>query len=596
MSLLDFLPLLAGIGMFLYGMDMLAKAIERLAGARLEKILESLTNNKWKGLALGTGVTAVIQSSAATTITVIGFVNAGMMGLAQAIPVVFGANIGSTATAQILRLGDLNAGGVILSLLKPSTFAPALIIAGAAINLIAKKRQTKNVAMLLMGFGLLFFGMTTMEETLSPLQDVPAFQQIFTSFENPVLGILAGTLLTCLIQSSSAAVGILQALTATGSVTFATCFPMLLGINIGKCFTVILASFGTSKDSKRVVVVHLLFNIFGAVLFAVIFYTLNAFLHFGFLQNVLTRGNVADLHTGFNLIVALILMPAIQLLISISKKFVPEKEEPRESFSLDYLDEHFQRNPQLAMDQCKKVIDSMGRHIQENLKITSRLLSEGYIQKEFDQLQENEHFLDLCETGISDYLIQTTHHTLTEDESHLATELLHAVSEFERIGDYCVRIAETIQYMSNNDIHFTEAGMHDADLVLEAIRTLVDQTFAAFSTEESDVLDTIEPLNEVIDQITELLNNNHVERLRNGDCTVTSGISFIELLNNSGQIARHCSNIGVYIIQRQKVFESFDRHAYLKELRRGSSPAYQKYYEEYRDRFLRPLEDKNGSY
>ena len=587
-SLLEYLPLFAGVGMFLFGMDLLAKAIERLAGASLEHILETLTSNKWKGLLLGTGVTAVIQSSAATTVTVVGFVNAGMMKLAQALPVVFGANIGSTATAQILRLGDLQSGGVLLSLLKPSTFAPILIIIGAAINLVAKKRKTKNIAQLLMGFGILFFGMTTMEETLAPLKEMPAFQSIFTAFENPVLGILAGLGLTALIQSSSAAVGILQALTSTGSVTFATTFPLLMGINIGKCLTVILASFGTNKNSKRTVTIHLTFNVIGAVLFTTLLYSLNMVFHFSFLQHVMSRGNVADLHTGFNVLTALILMPFVDLLCKFAEKVIPDSEADKENQALDYLDDRFLKNPSVAMEQCRKVLNAMGVAIQENLAIAAELF-DNYDEKKVARLNENEHFLDKCEASVGEYLVRTTHHTMTEEESHMATEILQAVSDFERIGDYCVNISETAQYMNENKIAFTPLGRRDAHLVFAAATNIVNQTCVAFETEDRDVVLTIEPLEEVIDQLIESLRDNHMQRLQKGVCTVTTGISFIELLNNIERISDHCSNIAIYIIQRKKVFEDFDRHTYLHRLHEGQDPEYTKAFNCYREQYLIPL-------
>ena len=588
MTFFDILPLFAGIGMFLYGMDMLAKAIERLAGARMEHILESLTSNRWKGLLLGTAVTAVIQSSAATSVTVIGFVNAGMMRLVQALPVVFGANIGSTVTGQILRLGDVDGSSFILTMLKPSSFAPILILIGAAINLIAKKRKSKNISMLLVGFGILFFGMTTMETTLAPLKDSAQFQQMFTSFENPFLGILAGFLLCALIQSSSASVGILQSLTVTGSVTFATTFPLLMGINIGKCLAVILASFGTNKNSKRVVLCHLLFNIIGAVLFTAVFYSLNAVIHFPFLHEVLDRGNVADLHSLFNIVTALVLMPFVNVLANLSRKIIPDDTEYKENQALDLLDERLLKNPRIAMDQCRKVLIAMGESIQENLHIAAGLITQ-YDDHRERRLQDNERFLDKCEAGVGEYLVKTTHHTMTEEESHLSTEILQTVSDYERIGDYCVNISETAQYMTENKISFSEAGRRETQLLFSAVFRIVDLTVTAFRTEDADRIYAIEPLEETVDTLVEKLRSNHVQRLQDDRCAVESGISFIELLNNLERISDHCSNIAIYIIQKQKVFEDFDRHSYLQELHKGHQVRYQELLNEYRVEFLDPL-------
>ena len=590
MSLFDYLPLLAGIGMFLYGMDMLAKAIERLAGAKLEKILENLTSNKWKGLLLGTGVTAVIQSSAATTVTVVGFVNAGMMKLVQALPVVFGANIGSTVTGQILRLGDVQGGGnMLLSMLKPSSFAPILIVIGAAINLIAKKRKPKNIAMLLVGFGILFFGMDVMESTFSPLKDSPAFQGLFTSFENPVLGILAGFGLCAMIQSSSASVGILQSLTVTGSVTFATTFPLLMGINIGKCLAVMLASFGTNRNSQRTVAVHLLFNVIGATVFTALFYGLNAVFHFPFLHAVLNRGNVADIHTMFNVLTALMLMPAVVPLAKLSERLLPDKGENRENKALDYLDERLLKNPRVAMEQCRKVLSAMGVSIQENLGIARGLLLDKYDDKKNDRLEENERFLDKCETSVGEYLVKTTHHTMTEEESRMATEILQSVSDFERIGDYCVNISETALYMSENNVSFTSLGHRNAGILFDAIEEIVNLTVEAFTTEQMNAITAIEPLEEVIDDLVAQLRESHAKRLQEGVCTVTSGISFIELLNNCERISDHCSNIAVYIVQRYMVFENFDRHTYLHKMHEGTESRYHRLSEEYRKKYLEPI-------
>ncbi|MCJ7835148.1 Na/Pi cotransporter family protein [Cuneatibacter sp. NSJ-177] len=589
MDILSFLPLFAGIGLFLYGMNLLAKAIERLAGAKLEKTLETLTSNKWKGLALGTGVTAIIQSSAATTITVVGFVNAGMMKLTQALPVIFGANIGSTATAQILRLGDLESGGLFLSLLKPSAFAPIIIAVGAGIMLMAKRKKTKNIANLLLGFGILFWGMTTMENTLSPLRNDPNFQKLFLAFENPLLGILVGALVTAVIQSSSASVGILQALSSTGTVSFAMAFPLILGQNIGKCLAVILASFGTSRNSKRAVLVHLLFNIFGVILFACGMYGLNAVFHFTFFSEIVNRGDIATIHTGFNLITALVLMPFVNALARLSEHLIKEDESLHTSHALDYLDELFLKNPGVALEQCKKVLYSMGDSIQENLTIAESLLLDKYDLRQLAQLEENERFLDKCEASLGEYLVKVTRHSLSEQESHEATEILQCVSDYERIGDYCVNISETAEYMSETNIAFTEQGMREARILFEAVHNIVNETLAAFQTEEKDHISSVEPLEEAIDAIIAELRNHHIERLQKGTCAVDTGISFIELLNNVERISDHCSNIAVYIVQKQKVDEDFDRHSYLKAVHRGELAGYQERFNKYCEQYLVPL-------
>ncbi len=591
MDVMDFLPIFAGIGLFLYGMNLLAGAIEQLAGARLEQLLEKLTSNKWKGLALGTGVTAVVQSSAATTVTVMGFVNAGMMKLAQALPVIFGANIGSTATAQILRLGDLEGAGFLLSMMKPSSFAPLIIAIGAGIMLMAKRKKTKNIANLLLGFGILFWGMTTMENTLSPLSDNPAFQQLFVTFKNPLIGILVGAAITAIIQSSSASVGILQALTSTGTVTFSMAFPIILGQNIGKCVTVVLASFGTNRNSKRVVCIHIFFNIFGAILFLAGMYGLQAVFQFAFFNEVVNRGDVATIHTLFNLVTALILMPAVNLLDKLSDRLVPRDEHVRTNNSLDYLDPIFLKHPSVALEQCRKVLDSMGEAIRENLEITEYLLLDHYNEKHLDQMNENERFLDKCESTLGEYLVKIARSSLTEQESHRVSEIMQAVSDYERIGDYCINISRTAEYMSENREHFTESGTADARLLFAAIHDIVENTLDAFQTENAEKIDSVEPLEEVIDSIIEILRDHHITRLQEGTCSVGRGISFIELLNNTGRIADHCSNIAVYIIQKQRMDDHFDRHAYLDAVHRGEFPGYPERLEFYKEKYLVELSD-----
>lgn len=589
MTILDFLPLFAGIGLFLYGINLLAKAIENLAGAKLEQLLEKLTSNKWKGLALGTGVTAIIQSSAATTVTVVGFVNAGMMKLAQALPVIFGANIGSTATAQILRLGDLEGAGILLKLLKPSSFAPIIIAIGAGIMLMAKKKKTKNIANLLLGFGILFWGMTTMESTLSPLKDSPAFQEMFLTFTNPVIGILVGLAVTAIIQSSSASVGILQALSSTGQVTFSMAFPLILGQNIGKCLTVILASFGTNRNSKRAVVVHVFFNVFGAVLCLCGMYGLNALFHFSFFSEVVNRGDIANVHTLFNLITALVLMPAVNALVTLSGKLIKDDDSAKTNQALDYLDDLFLKNPSLALEQCRKVFEAMGHALRENLDTAEDLLLNKYDPKKVSQLEENEHFLDKCEASLSEYLVKVTRKSMTEEESHSATEIFQCVSDYERIGDYCVNLSETAEYMYDNNDRFTPEGQKEIRLLFSAVRQILDTTLVAFDTETPETIAAVEPLEEVIDVLTDVLRKNHIDRLQNETCTVNNGISFIELLNNMERISDHCSNIAVYIIQKHKINENFNRHTYLDAVHEGHLTGYQNLYEQFYKKYVDAL-------
>lgn len=580
------LPLLAGIGMFLYGMNLMASSIEKLAGAKLEKTMERFTDNRFKGLALGTGVTAVIQSSAATSITMIGFVNAGIMTLQQTIPVIWGANIGSTATSQILRLGDLNGGGAFLSMLKPSSFAPIIIVVGAFIMLLSKKRKTKNVSNLLIGFGILFWGMTTMEETFAPLKDIPQFKEMFTSFKNPFIGILAGLLLTAVIQSSSASVGILQALSASGSITVATAFPILLGQNIGKCVPVVLASIGNNKDAKRASMCYLLFNVFSLLLFGVGVYGLNAVFDLAAMDNVVNRGDIATMHTGINLVAALVLMPFVKQYDKMLHWLIKDGGDVKEKRTLDCLDDAFLKNPQVAMEQCRKVLFDMCSVVKENAAIVSDMVLNGFNEKTLADMRVGEEFLDKSEAGINAYMVNVTYHTMTEEDSHLATEILQSVSDLERIGDYCVNLSETAEYMFENKSSFTPEAKAEIEVLFDAVRNVIDLMVEAYKTNDLDKIAFVEPMEEVIDDIVDRMKSNHIMRLRNGACTADNGITFTEILTNTERISDHCSNIAIYLMQKLTVNRSFDRKVYQDELHKGVDPRYRRYIDKYKREYL----------
>lgn len=580
------LPLLAGIGMFLYGMNLMASAIEKLAGAKLESTMERFTDNRWKGLALGTGVTAIIQSSAATSITMIGFVNAGIMTLAQTIPVIWGANIGSTATSQILRLGDLSSGGSWISMLKPSSFAPIIIFIGAVIMLLAKKRKMKNISNLLMGFGILFWGMTIMEDTFAPLKESDKFQELFVSFGNPFIGIMAGLLLTAVIQSSSASVGILQALSASGSITVATAFPIILGQNIGKCVPVVLASIGNNKDAKRASLCYVLFNVCSLVLFGVGVYGLNALFTLGFLDNVVNRGDIANMHTGINLITALLLMPLVNAYDRMLHRIIKDDAVQKEKRTLDCLDEAFLKNPKVAMEQCRKVLFDMCNVIRENSAIVSDMVLKGYNEKTLADLNTGEDFLDKCEAGINAYMVNVTSHTMSEEDSHLATEILQSVSDFERIGDYCINLCETAEYMYENKSAFTEPAKEELRVLFAAISNVIDLTVEAYKSDDVERIAYVEPMEEVIDDIVERMKSNHIKRLRQGLCTADNGITFTEILTNTERISDHCSNIAIYLMQKLTINETFDRKKYQEDLHEGKDIRYVKYIERYKKEYL----------
>lgn len=588
MDIFAIFKLLGGIGLFLYGMSLLGASLEKLAGAGLERTLERLTNNRLKGLALGTVVTGVIQSSAATTVMLVGFVNAGIMKFAQTVPVIMGANIGTTVTGQILRLGDLSGSQLIFELIKPTSFAPIVIAIGSFMILISKRRKTRDVANLLIGFGILFFGMTTMESALSPLKDSAAFQEVFFMFKNPLLGVLLGAVVTAILQSSSASVGILQAIASTGTVTFSMAAPIIIGQNIGKCVTVLIASIGTNKNAKRVVVCHLMINLIGAALFLIGIYGFQSIIGFSFWDKAMTRGNIADFHTLFNIATSLVLLPFCNGLVAISKKLLKDDAPSRADSSLALLDDIFLDRPTVALEQCRKVILSMGETIQENYAMSISLLH-NFDEKTFEKLNENENFLDKCETAMGEYLVRITAKNIRREDQREVAQLLHCVGDFERIGDHCVNIAEVGQFNKEQGISFSPKGLEEIKMVSDAVKHVIDITLDAYKNEDLTAAYRVEPLEEVIDLLKEALKSHHIDRLSSGDCSVQAGISLTEFLTSAERISDHCSNVAIHVIEKLTSTKNFDSHEYQKLIHGGLTEEYKALYRYYESKYYDPI-------
>ena len=549
MTLESILTMLGGIGMFLYGMKLMGNSLERAAGARMEKILEKLTSNKAKGVALGAGVTAVIQSSAATIIMVIGFLNAGILKLAQGVPVIMGANIGTTITAQILRMGDIDGDSIILMLLKPSSFAPILIIIGAFVLLMTKKQSLKDKMGILIGLGILFMGMTLMEGSFAPLSESEEFGKIFTLFENPFLGVLVGMAVTILLQSSSASVGVLQATSSTGVVTFSMAAPIVIGANLGKCVTVLLASIGVNKDAKRAVAVDVTMCITGSILFLLVIYLYQGLFGFSFWSDSVNRGGVANFHTLFNVIVCIVMLPMINVLIAISKKLVKDKGQSKMDEELSLLDPRFLETPNIALEQCKKVVAFMCETGKENFNIACDLVHH-YNDDARETLEENEKFLDKTEAVLGEYIVQVTERQLTPKQNLFATELLHTIGDLERIGDHCVNLAEEAELAHLDKIKYSDESMREFSYLKKAINTILDMTKEAYEMENITVGLRVSTLEETIDDLIDTLKSNHIKRLRDGVCTIDRGVSYIEMLTDIERISDHCNNISTHLIQR----------------------------------------------
>jgi len=544
------LMMLGGIGMFLYGMKLMGNSLESAAGAKMEKILERLTSNKAKGVALGAGVTAVIQSSAATIIMVVGFLNAGILKLAQGVPVIMGANIGTTITAQILRMGDISGDNIILTLLKPSSFAPILIVISAFVILMSKRQSLKDKMGIFMGLGILFMGMTLMETSFAPMAESEEFGKVFTLFTNPALGVAVGMAVTILLQSSSAAVGVLQATASTGVVTFAMAAPITIGCNLGKCVTVLLASIGVNKDAKRAVTIDVTMCVLGSALFLAAIYLYQAVIGFDFWEDTVNRGGVANFHTLFNVVVAIVFLPFVNTLIAISKKVVKDKGGyTKMDQELAMLDPRFFETPNVALEQCRKVINIMCDTGKESFNVACGLVDK-YDDQKRQIVNDNEAFLDKTETVLGEYIVHITEHGLSSKQNLFATELLHTVGDMERIGDHIDNIAEGAEMVHNDGIRYSDESMEEFGYLKSAIDEILDCTAKAYETEDVMMALRVEALEDVIDDMVTVMKNNHAARLKDGLCTVERGVSFIEMLTDIERISDHCENVCQHLRQR----------------------------------------------
>lgn len=595
MDFFSILTLLGGVGLFLFGMNLMGASLKNLAGGSLEKVLEKLTTGKnqftgtIKGFSLGTAVTAIIQSSAATTIMLIGFVNAGIMKLGQAIPVVFGANIGSTATAQILRLGDLSETSFILKLLKPSSFAPILICIGAFIILFTSNNKKRDVASILVGLGILFLGMNTMEGVFAPLKESESFQNLFTSFNNPLLGILIGLVLTAIIQSSSASVGILQAISSTGVVTYGTAIPIIIGQNIGKCMTIILGGIGANKKAKRVSLSYLMFNIFGAVFFVVVIYGLQLFIDMPFMAKVVNRGNIANVHFMFNFITSLILLPFSNQVAKITGKIIKDEEESKIDKELATLDPRLIATPAIAISQARNVMFAMADCIRENFDIARKLISE-YNEEEAAKLEENEDFIDKCESSLNNFLLKvTSQNNMSRAERLDVSELLNSLSDMERIGDHCENLLVVSRNIHEQKISFSDQGMKEIEMALKATANIIDMTLSAFKEDDLQAISRIEPLAQTISEITELIKDHHVIRLQVGECVIPGGFALVDILTSLDRIGSHCKNIGLHIAKKIRGTHMDEMHGHIYITGYKTSEEYKALYVYYSSMYEDPI-------
>jgi len=584
----DVITLIGAIATFLFGMSTMTDGLEKLSSGRLEGILERLTSNVFKGVLLGALVTGLIQSSAATTVMCVGFVNAGIMKLPQTVGIIMGANIGTTVTAQLLRLGDISSDNVFLALLKPSILGPLLAAVGIVLFMFLKGSSRRQiVGQILLGLGLLFIGMKTMENAVSGLQELPAFRELFVAFSNPLLGILVGAAVTALIQSSSASMGILQAVSSTGVVSFHIAIPLIMGQNIGTCITALLSAIGASKNAKRTAMVHLLFNIIGTLFFLVVLYAGNALFHFPFWGDVMNRGSIANLHLGFNVACTLLLLPFNRVLVKIVETLVPGDTG---TIDINPLDERFLSSPAVALEHARAAVINMGTMARDNYRLAVELLSD-YDDKKLERLHETESAIDKLENMLDSYLVKLTDRALTQSESNLVSELLHTLTNFERIGDYSVNLSESATALHSRDIAFSPVASRELRYLTDAVGKAVDTTLACYAGRDHALSMQVEPLEEVVDLMEDTLKNRHIERLKSGACTIELGTQFLELLINLERISDHCSNVAMLILRSTTPAKENlpDNHTYLKYLHSGASAEFEKLFAQYQEQYYAPI-------
>ena len=592
MDFFDLLTMVGGLALFLYGMDVMGDGLAKTSGGKLEQILEKLTSTPIKAVLLGAGVTAVIQSSSATTVMVVGFVNSGIMKLSQAVGIIMGANVGTTITSWILSLTGIESENFFIQLLKPSSFAPILALIGIFMMMLTKDSKKKDIASIMLGFAVLMFGMETMSEAVKPLADVPEFTNILMIFTNPILGMLACLVLTAVIQSSSASVGILQALCATGSMSFGIALPIIMGQNIGTCVTAMISSIGAKKNAKRAALIHLYFNIIGTVLFMVAFYAINSFVHFDFLNDAATPMGIAVIHSTFNIAATLVLLPFGKVLVKLATLTIPETEDEKVEEIPDatkLLDTRFLEKPAFAVAQCKNVGIEMAKLAQRSLEYAIDSITD-YDQKKVKDVFRLEDMIDHYEDELGTYLMKLSGKPLSDEDNHTVSNLFHCMGDFERISDHALNLAETAMEMQAKEETFSEKAKGELVTYGEAVKEIMDLSVEAYKSGSMALDERVEPLEEVIDDLNVKIKNHHVKRLRKGKCTIELGLSLSDILTNYERVADHCSNIAVCLIQVEE--DGFETHEYLNEVKQKDNKDFQNLYQMYYNKYQIGKADK----
>ena len=585
MTIFNVFSLLGGLALFLFGMDIMGKALEKQAGGKLQKILSKLTDNPIKGFFLGLGVTAVIQSSSATTVMVVGFVNSGIMELHQAIGIIMGSNVGTTVTSWILSLSGLQGDSFFIQLLKPTSFSPLLAFIGILLYM-GKSEKRKGIGTILIGFAVLMTGMTTMSNAVTPLQDEAWFTNLFIRFSNPLLGVLVGALVTGIIQSSSASVGILQALSSTGVITYGSAIPIIMGQNIGTCVTALISSVGANKNARRAAMVHLYFNIIGVTLFLAMYYGLNLVLHFTFVNDTVTAWGIAVIHSVFNIAATAVLLPFANVLEKLAILTIPDDAE-KESFAL--LDERLLKTPAVAVERARAATADMAELARVGV-VQAMSLTHQWDDTLAQKVRDEEAKVDQYEDALGTYLVKLSSRELSHADSQSVNTLLHTISDFERISDHSVNLLSSAEEIHAKNIAFSQDAHEELQVLEGAVQDVLSRTTDAFRKADLHLASKVEPMETVVDELVRAIKARHVARLQAGSCSIEYGFVLEDLLTNYERVCDHCSNVAVAQIEVAQ--DSFDTHAYLNDLRYGSdtkeSEQFRRRLDRYRERYLFP--------
>ena len=590
MDIFDVLSMVGGLALFLSGMHIMGDALAKMSGGKLEKVLERLTSNKWSAVLLGAGVTAVIQSSGATTVMVVGFVNSGIMKLNQAVGIIMGANIGTTATSWLLSLSGIDGGSFFLQMLKPTSFTPILAVIGAILVVFCKSEKKHNIGTILLGFAILMYGMTAMSSAVEPLKDVPQFTQILTKFENPLLGVIAGFVLTTIMQSSSVSVGILQALCSTGAVSYALALPIIMGQNIGSCTTAMISSVGASKDAKRAAAVHFYFNVIGTVVFMLVFYISNAFVHYAFLPQAANEVGIATIHSIFNIAATIVLLPLSGFLEFLAVKTIKDDDEEEDELSkhdkvLQLLDPVFLERPGFAIMQCRKVASEMAELSMKSVGRAVGLLT-AYDEEIAERIRKEEDTVDKYEDQLGTYLLRLSTKDLSKEDGHRLSLMLHSLGDIERISDLAVNILLAVEQMHKKELIFSKKAMDELAVYSKALKDILTMTVDAFEQNDRYKAALVQPLEELMDDMNKELKKRHVKRLRKGKCTIELGLSLSDISDTYERISDHCSNIATCVIQVED--DELDAHEHRKEVKEQDAKWYDEQYRAYEQKYALP--------